>query len=85
MVCHCKCCGRKQSKLLQRSPWKTIFSALYGTYTVPLHELKAMLKVSTLAGHSNLPETTGQQTTQEGSFREVQRWKQHTTDETTGT
>jgi hypothetical protein len=40
---------------------KPLFSALYGTYTVTLHELKAVLKASTLAGQTNLPKTTGQQ------------------------
>jgi hypothetical protein len=43
-----------------------------------------MLKASTLAGQTNLPETTGQQTTQEGSFQEVRRRKLHATDETVG-
>jgi hypothetical protein len=44
---------------------KTIFSALYGTYTETLDELKAVFKASTIAGQTNLTETTGQQTTQE--------------------
>jgi hypothetical protein len=55
-----------------------LFSALYGM----LHKLKAMLKVSTLARQTNIPKTTGQQTTQEGSFEAVHRRKQHTTDKT---
>jgi hypothetical protein len=47
---------------------KLLFSALYGTYTVTLHELKAVLKTSTQAGQANVPEPTRQQTTKEGSF-----------------
>jgi hypothetical protein len=54
---------------------KTLFSALYGTYTATLHELKALLKASTLAGQTNWPKATGQQTTQEDGFQEVQRRK----------
>jgi hypothetical protein len=45
---------------------KPLFSALYSTYTVSLHELKAVLKASTLAGQTNPPKTTRQQTTQGG-------------------
>jgi hypothetical protein len=44
---------------------KTIFSALYGIYTVTTHELKALLKANTLAGQTNSLRATGQQTTQE--------------------
>jgi hypothetical protein len=55
---------------------KPLFSALYSTYTVTLDELKDLLKASTL---------TGQQTTQEDGFQEVQRKKRRTTDETVGT
>jgi hypothetical protein len=44
---------------------KPRFSALYGTYTVTLQELKAVIKARTLADQTNLPKTTGQQTTQE--------------------
>jgi hypothetical protein len=54
---------------------KPLFSALYGTYTIALRELKAVLRASTLACQTNLLETTGQQTTQEGSFKEVRRRK----------
>jgi hypothetical protein len=39
---------------------KPLFSALYGTYTVTLQELKAVLKANTLADQTNLPKTTGQ-------------------------
>jgi hypothetical protein len=42
---------------------KPIFSAQYDTYTVTLHELQAVLKANNLASQTNLPETTGQQTT----------------------
>jgi hypothetical protein len=51
---------------------KPLFSALYGTYTVSLDELKAVLKTSTPAGQINSPEATGQQTTQEDGFRSME-------------
>jgi hypothetical protein len=60
--------GRKRSELLQRYPWKPTFSALYGAYTVTLQELKAVLKVSTLADQTHSPKATGQHTTQEDGF-----------------
>jgi hypothetical protein len=50
-----------------------------------LHELKAVLKASTLVGQTNSPKTTAQQTTQEGSFQEAWGRKRHATDETAGT
>jgi hypothetical protein len=59
---------------------KTLFSALYGTYTVALHELKALLKVSTIAGKSITPQATKQPTQEEG-FQEVRRRKQHSSNE----
>jgi hypothetical protein len=34
---------------------KTLFSALYGTYTEALHELKAVLKANNLASQSKTP------------------------------
>jgi hypothetical protein len=46
---------------------KTLFVALYGNYTVILHELRALLKASTLEGQTNSPKATEQQTTQEVS------------------
>jgi hypothetical protein len=55
---------------------KPLINVLYGTYTVTLEELKALLKASTLAG---------QQTTQEDVFQKVRRKKRRTTDETAGT
>jgi hypothetical protein len=64
---------------------KTLFSALYGTYTVISDELWAMLKASTLADQTNSIKATGQQTTQEDGFQEVWRQKQRTTDETART
>jgi hypothetical protein len=45
---------------------KPLFSALYGTYTVTLQELKAMIKARTLADQTNIPKTTGQQTNKRG-------------------
>jgi hypothetical protein len=47
---------------------KTLFSALYSTYTVALQELKGVLKASTRAGQSK---TTKPATTQEDGFKEV--------------
>jgi hypothetical protein len=64
---------------------KQLFTALYSTYTVTLQELKAVLEARTLAGRTDLPKTTGQQTTQEDCFQEVRRPKRHATDETIGT
>jgi hypothetical protein len=58
---------------------KPLFSTLYSTYIVTLHELKAVLKASTLADQTNSPKTTGQQTKQEGSFQEVRRRKRRAT------
>jgi hypothetical protein len=49
---------------------KTLFSALYGTYTVTLQELKAVLKANTLASQSKTPKSAA---TQEGGFKEVRR------------
>jgi hypothetical protein len=53
---------------------------MYGIYTVTLQE--AMPKARTLAGQTNPPKTTGQQTTQEDGFQEVRRRKRRATDET---
>jgi hypothetical protein len=39
---------------------KTLFSALRGTYTVTLNELKAMLKDSTMVGESTTPQAMKQ-------------------------
>jgi hypothetical protein len=57
---------------------KTLFSALYGTYTVALQELKALLKASSPAGKS---ETTKCAASQEDGFKEVRRCKRHRTNE----
>jgi hypothetical protein len=62
---------------------KTLFNALYDIYTVTLQELKAVLKVRTLAVQTNLQKTTGQQTTQDDGFQEERRQKNRATDETT--
>jgi hypothetical protein len=64
---------------------KPLSSALYGTYAVTLQELKAVLKARTLAGQTNLPKTTGQQTTQDDGFQAVRRRKRRAIDENTGT
>jgi hypothetical protein len=71
---YCKCLRGKQ-----------LFSAMYGTYTVTLQELKAVIKARTLADQTNTPETTGQQTNKEDVFQEVRTRKRRATDETTGT
>jgi hypothetical protein len=61
---------------------KTLFRALYGIYTVALHELKVVLKASTLASQSKTPKSAA---TQEDGFKEVRRQKRHSTDETAPT
>jgi hypothetical protein len=58
---------------------KALFSALYATYTIALHELKAVLKASTQASQSKTPKSAA---TQNGGFKEVRRRKRHSTDET---
>jgi hypothetical protein len=57
---------------------------MYGTYTVTLQELKALIKARTLADQTNIPKTPGQQTKREDHFQEVRRQKRGSTDETTG-
>jgi hypothetical protein len=57
---------------------KTLFSALYGTYTVALQELKAVLKASNPAGQPQIPKSSA---TQEDGFKEVRRRKRHSTGE----
>jgi hypothetical protein len=55
----------KQAELLQSLTGKSRFSALYGTYTLALHELKAVLKASTPAGQFKTPKSAA---TQEDGF-----------------
>jgi hypothetical protein len=74
--------GASYSKGLHGNP---LFSALHGTYTITLHELKAVLKPSTLAGQTNLPKTTEQQPPPEGTFQGVCRRKRNATNKTSGT
>jgi hypothetical protein len=69
-------------KALTRKP---LFTDLYGTYTVTLGELKAVLTMSTAARQTKVPKSTGQQSTQEDGFKEVRRCKRHSTDETAQT
>jgi hypothetical protein len=61
---------------------KNLFSALYGKYTLALQELKAVLKASTPAGQSKTPKSAA---TQENGFKEVQRRKRHSINETAPT
>jgi hypothetical protein len=57
---------------------KTLFSTMYGTYTVALQELKSVLKASNPAGQSQIPKSSA---TQEDGFKEVRRRKRHSTGE----
>jgi hypothetical protein len=52
---------------------KTLYSALYGTYTDALQELKALLKASATTNPTPKPTST-----QEDGFTEVRRWKSKT-------
>jgi hypothetical protein len=61
---------------------KKLFSALYGTYTVALHELKAVLRASNPAGQSKTPKSAA---TQEDGLKEIRRRKRHSTNETAPT
>jgi hypothetical protein len=57
---------------------KTLLSALYGIYTVALHEVMAVLKATTLASQSKTPKSAA---TQEDGFKEVRKRKRHSNDE----
>jgi hypothetical protein len=74
--------GASFCKGLHRKP---LFSALYGTYTVTLKELKALIKARTLADQTNIPKTTWQQTNKEDYFQEGRRRRRSAIDKTTGT
>jgi hypothetical protein len=56
---------------------KTLYSALYGTYTVALQELNALLKASTTADPTQTPKPAS---TQEDGFTEVRRRKRQNSD-----
>jgi hypothetical protein len=58
---------------------KNLFSALYGTYTVALHELKAVRKATAPAGQSKTPKSAA---TQWDGFKEVRGRKRHSTNDT---
>jgi hypothetical protein len=58
---------------------KTLFSALYGTYTVALQKLKALLKASSPADKSETPNCAA---SQEDGFKEIRRRKRHSTNKT---
>jgi hypothetical protein len=60
---------------------KTLFSALYGTYTVTLNELKAVLKASTQSEQN--VSTPVQQSTKDDGFQEVRRRKRQSSGEST--
>jgi hypothetical protein len=56
---------------------KSLFSALYGRYTITLIDFKGVLKASTLASQDKSPKPGGEQLTQDESFKEVRRRKRH--------
>jgi hypothetical protein len=56
---------------------KTLYTALYVTYTVALQELKALLKANTLADPTPTPKPAS---TQEARFTEVRRRKRQNSD-----
>jgi hypothetical protein len=57
---------------------KTLFSALYGMYTVTLKDLKAMLKASSPAGQSVTPQCAAPR---EDGFKEVRHRKRNSSSE----
>jgi hypothetical protein len=61
---------------------KTLFSAPYCTYTVALHELKAVVKANIPTGQSKTPKSAA---TQEDGFKEIRRRKRHSKNETAPT
>jgi hypothetical protein len=55
---------------------KNPFSAVYRTYTIALHELKAVRKATAPAGQFKAPKSAA---TQEDGFKEARRRKRHST------
>jgi hypothetical protein len=55
---------------------KPLFSNLYGTYTVTLNELKAVLKVSAQAGQSGAANKPSVESRAQDDFQEVNRCRQ---------
>jgi hypothetical protein len=82
MIIHCQHGEGNQAELLQVLNGKNLFSALYGTYAVALHELNDVLKASTPAGESKTPKSVA---TQEDGFKKVWKRKRDTTNKTTPT
>jgi hypothetical protein len=66
-------------KVLNR---ENLFSALYGTFTVTLYELKAMLKASTPGSQSKTPKSAA---SLEDGFKEVRGRERNSTNETAPT
>jgi hypothetical protein len=64
---------------------KTLYSTLYGMYTVTLKELKGLVKASIFAEESSNTDVTEEQPDEEEGFQEVRRHKRHSTDETAKT
>jgi hypothetical protein len=61
---------------------KTLFSALHGTYTGTLGDLKNILKASKPAGQNMAPKSAGPPSAQEYDFQEVRRRKRQSIEET---
>jgi hypothetical protein len=72
----------KQEKFFKNLSGMTLFSALYGTYTVNVNELKAALKANNVAGQNKSQKVIRKQQIHEEVFQEVRRRKRHSTDET---
>jgi hypothetical protein len=82
MVIHHQYSGAKQQIFCKVLNGKNLFSALYGTYTVALNELEAVMKASNPAGQSTTPKSSA---TQDDGFKEARRRKRHSTNKTAPT
>jgi hypothetical protein len=56
---------------------KNLYSALYGTYTVTLKELKELVKAGFVAEECNKTEDTEENPNEQEGFQEVRRRKRH--------
>jgi hypothetical protein len=63
---------------------KPLYSALYGTYTVTLNELKCLLKASIFSEENETTRGTGEPNQEEG-FHDVRRRKRHSAEKTAKT